>query len=267
VNPADAKGLWRRARRIDGWFSREAGLLFALLDEIQVEAQVAGHLFEIGVHHGKSASFLCGLARAGERVGLCDVFEEQTRNLSGSGSGRRALCSENLKRVNPDFDRVDILAMTSFDLTPGQIASPIRLFHVDGGHFAEEAASDLEFAASVLHPNGAIVLDDPFRIEWPGVTEGVLRFLEKAPEFGVVALGFNKMVLVRHQARPAYCRTITSDRVWDYFSRRVFVSKTVPVAAMNARCFYVPSYRQSERATLRIALLKSLIARWGSGRV
>jgi hypothetical protein len=45
---------------------------------------VEGHLFEVGVHHGRSAVLLSQLARRGERLGVCDLFGEQGHNVSVS---------------------------------------------------------------------------------------------------------------------------------------------------------------------------------------
>ena len=174
MQPADVRTITRRTRRVEGWFSAEAAGLFGLLDEAQRAAGVEGHLFEIGVHHGRSAVLLSQLARPGERLGVCDLFGEQTQNVSASGSGNRAIFEGNMAALAPGFDRLDVFATASDQLTPDRIGGPYRLFHIDGGHLREEALSDLRLAAGALHERGAIVVDDPFSVAWPGVTEGIL---------------------------------------------------------------------------------------------
>lgn len=50
-------------------------MLFALIDEIQKERGIAGDLFEIGTHYGRSALCLAAMADAKhEQLGLCDLF-------------------------------------------------------------------------------------------------------------------------------------------------------------------------------------------------
>jgi hypothetical protein len=65
----------------------------------------------------------------------------------------------------------------------------------------EEALSDIQLAADAIVASGAIVVDDPFRPEWPGVTEAILAFLEDRTDWTAVAVGMNKA-----RARPARSR-------------------------------------------------------------
>ena len=64
----------------------------------------------------------------------------------------------------------------------------------------------------MLHERGALVVDDPYRLEWPGVTEAILAFLAERPDFTVVAVGFNKLVLVRRDAAAPYERALADRR-------------------------------------------------------
>ncbi|HWD75957.1 MAG TPA: class I SAM-dependent methyltransferase, partial [Solirubrobacteraceae bacterium] len=171
MQPAEVRAVTRRTRGIQGWFSSEAAGLFGLLDEAQRSAGVQGDLFEIGVHHGRSAVLLSHLARPGERLGVCDLFGAQEQNVSDSGSGDRGIFEANMAALASGFDRLDVFAMASDRLTPEQLGGPYRLFHIDGGHLREEALSDLRLGAAVLDPRGAIAVDDPFSVAWPGVTE------------------------------------------------------------------------------------------------
>jgi hypothetical protein len=263
VQPAEVRGLARRCRRIDGWFSPQAAGLFALLDDVQRRAGVEGHLFEIGAHHGKSAIVLGALAREHETLGVCDVFGGQDLNASGSGSGDRARFEGNLRRFLPGFDRLAVHETLSSALTAEDVGRPQRLFHVDGGHLAGEALGDLRLAAEVLHDRGAIVVDDPFRPEWPGVTEGILAFLDERPEYAPVALGFNKLVLVRRGARDLYDAALAPPD-WRYFDRRRFAVKALPIGEDPVAIFYVPTDRKIawvEVAAARIQWLRAAVPR------
>lgn len=212
MNTTDAKRIASSTKTVHGWFSDEAAQLFALIDEIQKTGGITGPLFEIGVHEGKSAIFLASMLNAGsEHLGICDIFEQQGHNASGSGQGKRALFESNMKSLAPSSIDMRIHATLSGNLTPATIGTGYRFFHIDGGHNADEALADLHLGASVLCAGGAIVLDDPFRPEWPGVTEAVVRFLDQNQEFRAIAVGFNKLVLVRAGDEPMYRKAISDE--------------------------------------------------------
>jgi Methyltransferase domain len=251
----------RRGRDIGGWFTPEAAALFALLDDVQRSAGVTGDLFEIGAHHGKSAVVLCAMAQPSESVGVCDLFGQQALNLSASGSGERELLERNVTRVVPGFTRLRVFECPSSELSASQVGRGQRLFHVDGGHLLEEALGDLRLAAEVLHERGAIVIDDPFRPDWPGVTEGILRFLDEADDFVPIAMGFNKLVLVRRDARADYSDALaTPQLVWSYFDRQIYSTKTLPFTGEPVVIFAIPSYRRLPRLERRIARARGLAA-------
>jgi hypothetical protein len=258
VKPVEVRRLARRVRRIQGWFSPGAAALFALLDEVQREHDVHGDLFEIGVHHGRSAVLLCRITRPDEIVGACDLFERQEFNVSASGGGDRVVFERNVARFAPGFDRLVIHEKSSADLRPDEIGGPYRLFHVDGGHSVDEAYSDIRLGATVLHEAGAIVVDDPFRPEWPGVTEAILRFLKERPEYCAVAIGFNKLVLICDAARGIYEPALASP--WAYVDPRVYAMKSAMIAGRPTSVFYIPSYRQFTPLEPAVARGRSLAA-------
>ena len=66
-----AQLAYQKVTPISGWFSREAAMLFACLDETPGREGIHGDFFEIGVHHGRSAVFLASMLRApGESLGV-----------------------------------------------------------------------------------------------------------------------------------------------------------------------------------------------------
>jgi hypothetical protein len=259
MQPADVRSVTQRTRRIEGWFSADAASLFGLLDEAQRSADVDGDLFEIGVHHGRSAVLLSQLARPGERLGVCDLFGEQGENVSASGSGNRAIFESNMAAMAPGFDRLDVFATASDRLLPEEIGGPYRLFHVDGGHLREEALADLQLGAAVLSRLGAIVVDDPFSVAWPGVTEGILQFLTQRADFEPLILGFNKLVLVSADARPLYEPSVIDGATWwRYFDRRVYDLKVLPIAGHATHIVTVPAWRQHPGLIRAVAKLETL---------
>jgi hypothetical protein len=257
--PGEVRSFTRRTRHIEGWFLPAAAALFGLLDEVQRAAAIGGDLFEIGVHHGRSAVVLCAMAGAEESVGVCDLFANQARNASASGSGDREIFETNLAYAVPDFDRIRVFAKLSSELTPSEVGGPQRLFHVDGGHLRDEALADLRLAATVLHKDGAIVVDDPFQPMWPGVTEAILSFLAERSDFVPLVLGFNKLVLVPRAAREAYEPSIASPKtLWSYFDRRIHDAKTLPILGEPTRIIFTPSWLQRPELELAFARFLSL---------
>jgi hypothetical protein len=259
MDPSEARRIAKAANGISGWFSADAAALFALLDAVQRSQGVTGDLFEIGVHHGRSAVLLCSMAGPGESVGACDLFGHQDLNVSASGSGDRAIFERNIAELVPGFDRLVVHARSSAELRADEVGGPHRLFHVDGGHSRDEALGDIRLGAEVLHERGAIVVDDPYRLEWPGVTEAILQFLDERPDFTAVAVGFNKLVLVRQDASAPYECALAQP--WAYLDANVFSSKTAPIAGRQATIFYIPPYRQAPRLEPAVARMRSLPGR------
>lgn len=252
------RAINRAANGIQGWFSSEAAGLFLVIDDLQRRLGVTGDLFEIGTHHGRSAILLGNLTRPGERLGVCDIFGAQELNASTSGRGDRGAFDFNMAQFAPQTETV-VFEKRSDDLSVAEIGGPYRIFHIDGGHLAEEARLDIELGATVLARGGAIVVDDPFRAEWPGVTEGILDFCRAQSEFVPVVLGFNKLVIVRDQFVDAYRERLDGEAVWDHASRRRFRRKTLPIAGHDVTIYFVPSSRSPRLrrlGTIAVATLR-----------
>lgn len=258
MDPQAVRSLLDKSRRISGWFLDDAALLFGFIDELQRRAGIEGDIFEIGAHHGLSTVFLCEMARPSETVGVCDLFGDQSLNVSGSGSGDRAIFEANVAAV-VGLNRLRVFATSSSELSPEAIGGSIRFFHVDGGHLRDEALADLRLGAAALHPHGALVLDDPFHPEWPGVSEAIFDFLKPSSEFVPLLLGFNKLMLVRSEARPTYDEILGDDRFLSrYIDPKFYESKRLPLAGIPCRIFYMsPSLRHPE-AERQVARLMSV---------
>src|SRR4051794_2960671 len=159
MRPHQAKATVRRIRPIEGWLEPEAGYLFALLDEAQLAQGVVGDAVEIGVHHGKSALLLGSmLDRSAERLVVCDVFGAQEDNPTVSGRGDYDAFMSNVREWFGDASFLDVYKRRSSELTAEEIGRRCRLFHIDGGHSAEEALGDLRLGAACLCEGGTIVI-------------------------------------------------------------------------------------------------------------
>jgi hypothetical protein len=242
MTPLAAMQIARVCHQISGWFSLEAALWFAWIDEVQRRLGASGDMFEIGVHRGRSAVLLSHLLGPDESLGVCDLFGQQDENVSRSGAGNRAAFESNMRHYGVAQERLRVFAGSSSRLSPADIGRNHRFFHIDGGHNADEALSDLRLAAECTTALGAIVVDDPFRVEWPGVTEGIIRFLESRTEYAAVAVGFNKLLITKTEIAEEY------GRAWDERQTRVdyglgypWSLKVLPFLSRPLRIFHVPS--------------------------
>jgi len=204
--------------KIDGWFG--AKYLFAGLDQIQNSNNIWGDLFEIGVHHGKSALLMILLAKEGERFSCCDLFKNQGENKSRSGKGEKEIFYENLKKLFGEIPRnINIFDCNSSDLFYKPLKKNYRMFHIDGGHSFEETYSDLKLANSLSKEEGLIILDDYFNYRFPEVSEAITKsFMENKVDLVPVGIGKNKLVLCREDFHKFYLENMISEEI-DYFKK------------------------------------------------
>lgn len=249
ISPQQAVSLVRQTRRIGGWLSPGAVYLFALIDAIQKRQGIMGNLFEIGVHHGKSALVLGAMARPNEQLGVCDIFGAQALNVSASGKGDRDVFLKNFRGAFPDDAFLRVYEKLSGELTPQEITS-CRFLHVDGGHSSAEAYADLELTVQCLAPGGIIAVDDAFNSTWPGVTDAIFQFLARHPKIVPLAVGFNKMLLVGSEWRDRYAPTF-DDRTEcrRYIPREPYSMKVVEIFGSPTYVFYVHSSRSEKSLT------------------
>jgi hypothetical protein len=158
---------------------------------------------------------------------------------------------QNIAARAPGFDALEIFEKRSDQLTREELGGPYRFFHIDGGHLAEEALGDLHLAADVLHDAGVIVLDDPFQCEWPGVTEALVQFLDGRDDFVPVALGFNKLLICKRDARRSYDEALATS--WDRFSPRIWEGRELLLTGSPVRVFVIPMHRKLADMDRRIA--------------
>jgi hypothetical protein len=208
MNKSAVADYLRATRSVEGWFFPIDASLFGMIDEIQKREGIAGDLFEIGVHHGKTAIALARMAAADESVGVCDVFEHQELNRDRSGEGSRELFERNMRAHGAlPPGRLRLYAKRSAELTPAETGTGCRFFHIDGGHRPEDVIADLTTASLALRPDGVVAVDDVFNANWPGVGEGYYRFRsEQRDVFVPIVIGGNKVFLVRPAAIEIYER-------------------------------------------------------------
>lgn len=260
---AQALLSWKRLSSISGWFSFEAAMLFALIDEVQKTNGIGGNLFEIGTHHGRSAVLLANmLAPTAEHLGICDIFDQQGENVSHSGSGNRQVFENNVCPQLPRPDSMRVFACLSDQLDPEVIGGGYRIFHIDGGHNTDEALGDLRLAARTIVKGGVIILDDAFRDVWPGVSEALILFLREYPDMAGLAVGYNKMFFTHRDSIETYREALLDRaRLAEYRIRFPAHVKQVSLADSRVLIYYVPE--SLKQPTLR-NFSRRIIRSWGS---
>lgn len=217
MNPVEVTRYLQATESVEGWFFPIDAHLFAALDEVQKQNGVAGNLFEIGVHHGKTALLLARMRRGEERLGVCDVFDRQDLNIDHSGEGSRHLFLSNVRKFGGiSEEQLLVFAKRSEELTSEDTTTTCRFFHIDGGHLPADVFSDLTTADAAVLEQGVVAVDDVFNPNWPGVAEGFFEFIAGRPRTLVpILIGGNKIFLTRpsaaemyerHWARPEECR-------------------------------------------------------------
>jgi hypothetical protein len=193
---------------IEGWgVDPYLAGLFLALDRFQKANGVTGNLFELGVHHGRSAVLIALMAAPDEQSVFLDLFGRQAENIDFSGLGNREIFEANLATWAPGR-RYDAIEANSLELdfaaTP-MLSGGLRFAHIDGGHHRDAVLNDLFKTEAAMVEGGVVVMDDFAHTGFPEVSEACNFYLERreANRLTPVALGHNKLVLVtrRHQAR------------------------------------------------------------------
>lgn len=230
--------------QIEGWFQPGAAQIFALIDHIQKASGIKGNIFEIGVHHGRS-TVLLGMMTSpteAETLGICDLFDRQEQNITGSGKGNKNIFIENFISYCGGLDLLTIHEKSSKELTLNDIGNHYRFFHIDGGHSADETYSDLHLASQAIEQNGVIVVDDYFNQQWPGVSEGVCRFLtENLNKLVPLVVGYNKLLLCNHSKQNWYQERLMQDGWRHYVADPRVKTKLIHFFGVDTLVYYVPA--------------------------
>ena len=195
-------------RQVAGWIDPKILSVVEAVAAEQERRRVTGSIAEIGVHHGR---FFLGLLLAtppGAGAVAIDLFEDQERNIDASGKGDRDVFQDNLAKHAPGRT-VEVVSADSSTLAGEDIVElaggqRIRLFSVDGGHYASLVEHDMRTAEESLAPGGVVIGDDVFNQEWPGAVEGTLAYLDKTDDIVPFGIGFNKVLFTDHDHADDY---------------------------------------------------------------
>jgi len=185
-SPVLKKYLIEGFHRIEGWCGGpDTFLVMDILAGLQPSACTGYGAAEIGVHHGL---FFIGMhnrcSRDAKSLAI-DLFDLQHLNVDHSGYGERSIFLSNLAKhaISPDncfLHRGDSLSLGEADINSmRENYGPFRFFSVDGGHTADHCFKDLCTSEELTAAGGVVMLDDSFAYDWPGVTEGLFRYLNR----------------------------------------------------------------------------------------
>ena len=164
---------------VPGWFADVDATLFIGVDALQRAHGTRGDLLEIGVFYGRSAILLGYLARPGEALVTCDIFED-VQALSDEGQAEHAGIYRSLRREEYEqhYRRFHatlptIIAAPSSTLDADAWRGRFRIIHIDGGHQYDVVREDIRLARKMLAPGGVVIFDDWCQPHCPGVSMAV----------------------------------------------------------------------------------------------
>ena len=177
--PADVAEYLASMDSVPGWFYPLDARIFVAVDGIQRRRGIRGDLLEIGAYRGKSAILLGYLARAGERLAVCDIFDAadgvDDENVRESATYYGDLQRQEFERQYRRFHPAppEIIAAPSTEIDRKKMAARFRLVHVDGSHTYEVVRADIATARTLLAPGGVVVFDDWMQPHAAGVALAV----------------------------------------------------------------------------------------------
>jgi hypothetical protein len=124
---------------VEGWVGDRIWMICEFLKRDHALNSVKGSIAEIGVHHGKLFFLISHIADESDRLIALDLFDDQARNIDGSGRGSRVAFEEHLTTRFPYLGPfVSIIQADSMSITDSicqkLFLDPVRVFSVDGGH-------------------------------------------------------------------------------------------------------------------------------------
>lgn len=177
------------SRGVEGWITDTAVAIAVSVLDAQARLDIGGDMLEIGAWHGKSALLWMAFSRPSERNVIIDL------------AGRDPL-SQTLANASGVLNRThELIVKSSFKFPDPDWAAQnyrrFRLIHIDGDHSAAGIQNDLEVTFPLLHPFGAIIVDDFLNPRFPQISEVTFDFCNRHRHaVGLIASGGNKGFIV-----------------------------------------------------------------------
>src|SRR5262245_46226724 len=129
--------IFRRALEVPGYFNADDAVHFGLVLGLQNVTGPAGDILEIGTWFGRSTGFIANFLQPGERLVVCDAFEQETEDHYGTRPTEQKLRA-NVLAIAPRHDPAALVIhnclSSQLTLAPDDM---FRCAHIDGGHAHE----------------------------------------------------------------------------------------------------------------------------------
>lgn len=208
---------------VRGMSSRFAAAICGHVIRRQGELGIGGHLAEIGTFEGRFFIAMALGLRPGERALGIDTFDWPD---AGIADRFRAHCARFGLTEGAQYRALKAAAR---DLRPESVRAAlgdgaVRFWHIDGDHAPDSLTADLDLAASVLHPQGVLCLDDMLHPGYPLLVAAVRDWLAHRPEMRALCVidredivAAAKLLLCRAEAVALYGQDLVDafpDRHW-----------------------------------------------------
>lgn len=168
----------RTIEDVRGWLRPADAFLMGWLLERQVRLGQGGDLVELGVFHGKSAIHIGYHIADGERLVVCDLFE-QAGTSAALRPGARGFYKELSQQI---FERNYLVFHKTLPVVVQGPSETIlahvgpgtcRFVHIDASHLYEHVRTDTRSARTMLGEDGIVVFDDYRTAHTPGTAAAV----------------------------------------------------------------------------------------------
>lgn len=207
------EGFLKRATahfgEVGGYLSKRAAEVFLLFHLFQRQRDVVGSILEVGAYEGRSTIFFTHLLSQDEVLHVSDLFDRQDLNVSYSLGVGYEPWNRNVSKLKRADSSIEVHHGPSQHLDPVALGKGLRIAYLDGGHATQEVIDDLKLADSILVDHGVAIVDDTFRDDFPGTTEGLIRFVnESGGDLAPVLCFETKVALVRRDLHATHLQML-----------------------------------------------------------
>lgn len=161
---------------IPGWFMPIDQAAFAWTLAFQNRTEPPGDLLELGTYRGKAAILMGQYLKEGERLTVCDLFDEVATHAAVDPTEQRffrrdvparAQFERNYLAFHPALPHI-VQAPTE-TITDHLAPASVRFAHIDAGHTYAAVRIDIASCRALVRPGGIVVFDDWRKAGTPGV--------------------------------------------------------------------------------------------------
>jgi hypothetical protein len=163
---------------VPGWFLRQDQALISWALERQNRLAIPGDLLELGAYLGKSAILIGRYLADGQRLVVCDLFEDAAPDHDNNNEMRQYRTTLQRREFERNYLAFHATLPTIVQGPSSAISSHIapqscRFAHVDASHLFEHVEGDLKACRVALRGDGLVVCDDFREAHTPGVAAAV----------------------------------------------------------------------------------------------